>query len=291
MTYKNILFTLLALFLISSNLRAQTSQSKSTPTLRSVVRNGSNTTYFDLLRMLLPDLQFDSSDANSATAHRTIAVRHIEDSEATTLSGNFAVTDFGARWIASEGRQIVLLQLDLSAEGANEGTPYEGEAALLAAFSVDPAPKLIDVLDIKTDRFTGVWEEQPVFQLNAQHGALVVNSSHFNAGENYNDLRVLFLDGGRFKTIANIFLLNTQGCGATFNETPHFSALPGRRKYPKVMVKVKVTKEPDEAECSRKTRGYTKYYQGVFYWNGSKNEYQGNSPQLNMLAKFNRNRV
>jgi hypothetical protein len=290
MNPNGILVIILALF-FPATLSAQTAQAKGTPTLRSVVRQGSQTTYFDLMRMLLPDLQFDSVDSNSATAHQTISFRNIEDDEATELKGDFAVSDFVSRWIMSGGRQIALLQLDLSAEGANEGTPYEGEATLVAAFNVDAAPKLLDVMDIKTDRFTDFWEAQPMFQLNAQHGAFVVHSSHFNAGESYNDVRLVFLDGDRFKTITSVFLLNTQGCGATIEETPSFQATPDGRKYPKLTVRVKVKKEADGAECSRKTPGYRKFYQGVFYWNAAKGEYQGNSPQLNMLDKFNRARL
>lgn len=286
-----ILLAVVLLLLFASNLCAQTPQSKSTPSLRAVVRKGSSTTYFDLLRMLMPDLQFDSSDANSATAHQTIPLRNIARDEAESLNGNFSVTDFGSRWIMSNGRQILLLNLDLSAEGANEGTPYEGEASLLAAFNVDTAPKLLDVMDTKTDRFTDFWEEQPVFQLNAQNEAFILHNSHFNSGESYNDLQLLFLDRERFKTITSIFLLNTQGCAVTFNETPHFRALPDASKYPKIMVKVTVKKEADPKECSRKTPGYTKYYQGVFYWNGVKGEYEGNSRQLNALDKFNRTRL
>lgn len=320
MTRNFLLLAVLALLVSPSNLcaqssqskRAQTSQSKSAPTLHSVIRKGSNTTYFELLRMLLPDLQFDSDDSNSATAHRTIPVRHIaalgnsklphgpdneaeilqgSGNEAESLLGDFAVTTFGARWLTSNGRQILLLHLDLPAEGANEGTPYEGEATLLAAFSVDPTPKVLDVMDTKTDRFTDFWEAQPVFQLNSQNEAFVVYSTHFNAGESYNDLQLLFLDGERFKIITSIFLLNTQGCAATFNETPHFRAALDSRKYPKIIVRVKVKKERDARECSRKTPGYTKYYQGVFYWHGARQEYQSNSPQLNTLAKFNRARL
>lgn len=291
MTRNSILIAALALLFIPSSLSAQTAQSKNTPTLRSVVRQGSKTTYFDLFRIVLPDLQFDSSDSNSATAHQTISFRNIADDETTELKGNFAINDFGSRWIMSGGRQIALLQLDLADEGANEGTPYEGEATLVAAFNVDPTPKLLDVLDIKTDRFTDFWEAQPVFQLNAQNAAFVVNSSHFNAGESYNDVRVVFLDGERFKTIASVFLLNTQGCGATFNETPTFTAVPDGRKYPKIIVKVKVKKEADTAECNRRTPGYTKYYQGVFTWNAPNSEYRSNSAQLKMLDKFNRDRL
>ena len=291
MTRKVILLAVLILFFLPSDLSAQIPESKNAPTLRSVVQDGSNTTYFDLIRMLLPDLQFDSADSSSATAHRTIPIRHIEDNEAVTLDGDLAVTVFGTRRIMSNGKQILLLQLDLSAKDANEGTPFEGEATLLAAFNVDATPKLLDVMDIKTDRFTDFWEQQPAFQLNSQNGAIVVNSNHFNAGESYNDVRVLFMDGGRFKTVASIFLLNTQGCAATFNETPDFRAVPDGRKYPKIIVRVKVKKEPDTAECSRKTPGYSKYYQGVFYWNERKGQYETNSRQLDTLAKFNRNRL
>lgn len=282
---------LLCLFVAASNLSAQSVQSKSETTLRSVIRKGSDTTYFQLLRMLLPDLQMDPSQANSATAHRTIPVRHIEAKEAESLNGNFSVTEFETRRIRSDGRQVLLLHLDLSADDANEGTPYEGEASLLAAFSVDPTPKLLDVMDIKTDRFTDFWQLQPVFQLNSQNEAFVVDSSHWNAGESYNDLRLLFLDGDRFKIMTSIFLLNTQGCAATFSESPYFRALPDGGKYPRIVVNVVLKKHADPKGCDRKTPGYTKYYQAVFSWNKLRGEYQSNSRQLNALDKFNRDRL
>ena len=291
MRRNRIVFVTLVLLVLSTNLSAQTPQPKRDPTLRSLIRTGSNTIYFDLLRMVLPDLEFDPKDRDYGIAHQTIPIRHIGESETESLQGTFSVTNFGTRSIVSNGRQIKLVQLDLSAERANEGTPYEGEAALLAAFTTDATPKLLDVMDVKTDRFTDLWDEQPVFQLNSQNEAFVVHNTHFNAGESYDDLQLLFIDGERFKVITGIFLLNTQGCAATFTETPSFRALPDGRKYPKIIVKVKVQKEADSKECSRKTPAYTKYYEGVFYWNPAKNEYQGNSRQLNALDKFNRNRL
>ena len=291
MRRNGIMLATLVLLLLPSNLSAQTPQPKRDPTLRSLIRTGSNTIYFDLFRMVLPDLEFDPKDRDYGIAHRTIPIRHIGDTETESLEGNFWVTSFGKRSITSDGRQVIILQLDLSAEGANQGTPYEGEAALLAAFSTDATPKLLDVMDVKTDRFTDFWDAQPVFQLNSQHGAVVIHNTHFNSGESYDDLQVLFLDGERFKVITGIFLLNTQGCGATVTETPSFRALPDPRKYPKLIVKVTVKKEADSQECSRKSPAYTKYYEGVFYWNPAKGEYQGNSRQLNALDKFNRNRL
>ena len=279
------------LLLFASTTSAQNAQPKTQPTLRSVVRQGSTATYFDLIKMILPDLQFDATDPNSAAAHRTIPIRNIEDKEAESLEGDFSISTFGTRWTMSDGRQVLLVQLDLAAEGLNEATPYQGEASLLAAFTVDPAPKLLNVMDVKTDRFTDFWEQQPVFQLNSQNGAFIIHNTHWNSGESYNDIRVLFLRDGRFETITSVFLLNTLGCGAHITETPNFRALPDARKYPKLLVKVTLKKEADKAECSRRTAGYTKYYQGVFYWNPAKAEYEGNAPQLNALEKFNRARL
>jgi hypothetical protein len=285
-----IILAALGLLCLPSYLYAQTSPLNQ-PTLRSIVRNGSDTTYFDLLRIILPDLQMQASELNAATAHRTIPFRNIESKEADTLEGDFTVSTFTTRSIKSEGRQIVLVQLDLEAAGANEGTPYEGEATLLAAFSFEPKPKLLDVMDLKTDRFTDLWEDQPVFQLTAQNDAFVIHNTHWNAGESYDDFRLLFLDGDRFKVITSIFLFNTQGCGATFTETPHFSSMPAAGKYPDIVVKVKVKKDADGAECSRRTRGYTKYYEAVFYWNRTKARYQTTSRQLDALDRFNRARL
>jgi hypothetical protein len=294
---KSVAIALSGLLLLLSASMAQATQSQRgvvSPTdLRSAVRKGSNTTYFELLQMVFPDLQVDPTQPNAAVGHRTVPVKHVtENGEAAALEGNFAISDFEGRWIVSDGRPVLLLNLDLSADGANEGTPYAGEAALLAAFSVEPAARLIDLIDIKTDRFTGFWEKKPSFQLNSRNEAFVVSSTHWNAGENYTDLYLMFLDGKNFKVITNLLLLDTQGCGATVKESPHFRALPPvGRKYPSVSVSVKVTKEPDPKECERKTSVYTRQYQGVFYWNKTKAAYEGNSRQLKALDKFNRERL
>ena len=269
-----------------------TSSSLQSKNLRSVVRIGSNTTYFDVLKRLFPDLQMDSNQSNGAVAHRTVPFRHIAEKEdAAAVEGNFEISTFEEHWIKSEGTQIPLLSLDLSAEGANDATPYEGELTLLAAFSIEPTIKLLDVMDIKTDRFTSFLEEKPVFRLNSQNDAFVITSTHFNAGENYNDITVLFLQAGKFNVVTSLFVMNTQGCGATIDQTPEFRAVPvAGRNYPNVIVRVKLTKEADTKECSRRTPGYTKYYQAVYSWNAVKREYQGSSRQLKMLDKFNRER-
>lgn len=254
--------------------------------LSAPIRAGSKTTYFDLLRELLPDLRAD------ATAGRTIPLGSLsEPLERKPVEGEIKF-EFEPHWINSEGRRLLLLRVDLNAGRANEGTPYEGEAVVLAVYSLEPRAVLLDALEVKTDRFTGFWEDRPVFRLDSRNDALVVYSTHWNAGESYVSLDMLFVDAGRFKKIASLFIYNTQGCGAGFTETPHFRAVadPGRR-YPRVLLKVELKKESDGLGCERRAAGYTKFYAGSYRWNPARGRYEGRSRQLDRLGEFNERRV
>lgn len=260
-------------------------QAQQTVDLSSPVQTGSRVTYLDLLVKVMPDGKAD------ATANSTIPLRSLsEQSRNEPIAGPIKF-DMKPYWFNSDGRQLLMLRLDLTAEDANRGTPYEGEAVVLAVFKLEPAPALLDALEIKTDRFTGFWEDRPLFRLDPRNDAFIISSSHWNAGESYSSLDMLFVDEGRIKSIVRQFIFETQGCGTTFTESPSFRAIRGLGKYPDVQVLVKVTKEPDEASCSRRTRGYTRQYQGVYRWNRVRRRYEGGSRQLQALARFNQIRV
>ena len=287
--------SLLLLLILPLNLAAQTGNQESKPLYASDLNStlvGTKTTYLELIRRIIPDLQIDPKDADVAIGHKTIPFKHLsENAPAAPLEGDIKLASFESRWIQSDGRRVLLLELDLSDEEANQGTNYEGEADIVAAFTIQPAIKLLDVLDVKSDRFSGFYEKPSLFQLTPQSDAFVVNSSHSNAGESYNDLTVLFLNHDRIETIADIFLFDTQGCGATFTETPSFRVMPGSTKYPYVVVTVKVTKDADSQDCDRPTRGYVKRYQAVYQWNVARREYRTSSKQLAALDRFNQKRL
>ncbi len=257
-----------------------------TEKLTAPVRGGSKTTYFDLLRKLFPDLN------DEGTAHSTVAVNSLsEPAKREAITGDIKF-EFKPFWMNGGGRRRLLLWVDLTAEGANAGTPYEGEAVVLAVFDLEPELRLLDALEIKTDRFTSFWQDRPFFRLSPRDDALVVYSTHSNAGESYNRLDMLFVDGGRFKKIASLFTYNTQACGAGYTQTPSFRAVaePGN-KYPRVFLKVRLRREPNGPECARRAAGYTRFYEGVYRWNPSARRYEGGSRQLERLDEFNRRRV
>jgi hypothetical protein len=285
----------LLLLLLPSCLLAQAGNQESKPLFASDLSStvaGTKTTYLELIHRILPDLQIDPKDADVAIAHKTIPFKHLsENKKPSSLQSDIKLDSFQPYWIKSDGRRVLLLELSISAEDANQGTNYEGEADIVAAFTIQTEIKLLDVMDVKTDRFSGFYEKPPVFQLTTQSDAFLVVSTHSNAGESYSDLNVLFLNHDRIETITNIFLFDTQGCGATFTETPSFRVMPGSSKYPNIMVTVKVNKDADSQDCDRPTPGYVKVYQALYQWNSAKREYRTISKQLAALDKFNGKRL
>jgi hypothetical protein len=285
-----LLFLLLPLSVLAQ-AGNQESKPLSTSDLSSMVP-GTKTTYLELIRRIIPDLQVDPNDGDSAIGHKTISFKHLsETKKPPPLESNIKLDSFQPYSIKSDGRRVLLLELSITAEDANQGMNYEGEADIVAAFTIQPAIKLLDVVDVKNDRFSGFYEKPAMFQLTTQSDAFLVVSTHSNAGESYSDLSVLFLNHDRIETITNIFLFDTQGCGATFTETPSFRVLPGNSKYPNIMVTVRVKKDADSQECDRPTRGYVKVYQALYQWNSAKREYRTSSKQLAALDKFNGKRL
>ena len=285
----------LLLLLLPSCLLAQAGNQESKPLFASDLSStvaGTKTTYLELIHRILPDLQIDPKDADVAIGHKTIPFKHLsENKKPSSLQSDIKLDSFQPYWIKSDGRRVLLLELSISAEDANQETNYEGEADIVAAFTIQTEIKLLDVMDVKTDRFSGFYEKPPVFQLTTQSDAFLVVSTHSNAGESYSDLNVLFLNHDRIETITNIFLFDTQGCGATFTETPSFRVMPGSSKYPNIMVTVKVNKDADSQDCDRPTPGYVKVYQALYQWNSAKREYRTISKQLAALDKFNGKRL
>ncbi|HST51832.1 MAG TPA: hypothetical protein VLJ61_07450 [Pyrinomonadaceae bacterium] len=280
------LFLLLTVGSLQAQARGSGDEILQSEDLKNPVQSGSKTTYFDLLRQMFPDLQTD------ATAHRTIPFRSISElrkREAVTGDIKF---DFKPYQFKSDGKHLLMLWIELRADDANVGTPYEGEADVLAVFQMEPNVKLLDVMDVKTDRFTGFLEDRPLFHLDARSDAFIIYSTHWNAGESYLSVEMLFVDAGRFKSITSLFIYETKGCGANFTEKPDFRAVadPGR-KYPKVLVRVKLRKDADEEGCEHPSRGFTRFYRGLYRWNASKGGYASGSRQLDQLEKFNRKRL
>src|SRR5215470_16232685 len=140
--YVRLSLQLLLLLLLPLNVLAQTGRPQSKPLFAgdlSSTITGTKTTYLELIRKIIPDLKIDPNDADVAIAHKTIPFKHLsENTPAAALESDIKLDSFQPVWIKSDGRQVLLLELSLSAPDANQGTNYEGEADIVAAFTMQP---------------------------------------------------------------------------------------------------------------------------------------------------------
>src|SRR5262249_20788052 len=101
--------TQLLLLLLAPTLLAQAGNQESKPLYASDLSSmaaGTKTTYLDLVRRIIPDLQIDPRDAAVAIGHKTIRFRHLpENTKPSALESDIKLDSFQPYWIKSDGRR------------------------------------------------------------------------------------------------------------------------------------------------------------------------------------------
>src|SRR5215471_10055077 len=108
--------------------------------------------YSDLLKLLFTDFEEDT-----ASATRTIPIRHVSgDQEEMPLHGDFNIYSLEMMELRDPHGPRILIEIDITTDDDSRATVYGSESSVIAAFRLSPSVKLLDALDIKSDRFTGL---------------------------------------------------------------------------------------------------------------------------------------
>jgi hypothetical protein len=262
-------------------------QVRSVTDYASPVREGSKTTYADLLRKIFPDVEM--SGGQDATAQTSTPLNHLfGDYKGKVYRGKMRITGVhsSAEQNGKQGQLMLLVQAN-----SDDGELFNwGEISVLALFQLEPTVKLLDAMDTQADRFTSFWEEQPRLALGPLEDAVIIANSHHNSSQGYLWLTLVSADDDRLRMIFDMpILLNTNGCGTTFSQTPRIAVLKGGGKgaRPNLSVEVKLVKERDDESCEKRTAGYNRYYRALLVWNSSKRMYEARGTALTRLARFN----
>lgn len=258
----------------------------------SSVRAGSTITYLELLRRLFPDATYDTAKG-AVRAEESIEIRSVVASDdPTDLDSDITISRISPTWMQSSGRLVLLLTIAVDAEDAHEATPYAGHTTILGAFDISTGPRLIDAIDVQTDRFADTWDKQTLLRLSNGDDAVIIHNTHWNAGESYDKYTLLFVDHGKFSVISDITLFSTQGCGVSYAETPSYAANPhAGRPFSDIKLRVTLKKAADGRECDHRTPGFTHMYTATYTWDVKKHSYIGNLHGLAPLDKFNNDRL
>jgi hypothetical protein len=248
---------------------------------------GAAVTWFQLLQHLFPDLEKPSEGAIDVVAAATVPVRHLDqDYETRPLAGPLKFQVVSGLPYKAQNRRLFLLHLDLLGESPAEPGSV-AEYSLLALFQLDPAPRLLDLVDIRADRFNGFWSDAPLLNLTPATQACLIYHSHHNSNQGYLIQRLLFVRQDRLEEIAQVSTLSQQSHCLTFTSTTKFSLQPDpARAYPRVTAAVTLAIKPAPPDCRPRQPGSTRRFRATWRWHPAKQQYQeigGNLKQLYRL--------
>lgn len=252
------------------------------------VSRSSPVKYSDLLRLVFPDLE---ADGKTATATKTIPIRHVSgDHKLMSLEGEFELSRIYAISMRDPEGTVTVLNFDLTVNNLEDSAMvYGNEASIVAAFRTSPKPKLLDALDIKSDRWTEFFSGQWTFPVGPNQDGCILINYHDNSSQSYDALSGFCLVNGKLTPVFDLFLLESAGCGMDITQTSKVTGRPepGNRLY-SILISVKLVKKRDDPNCDKPTPGYIRSYSGEYKWNRARNKFTTTSPGLARLDKLNR---
>ena len=251
-------------------------------------------TYFDLVKQIVPDLDSLPAPglvkAGEPTAHTIVPYRHIEGDDAKTVpAGPVAIQLLTALTIKADGKSRLALLVDLGP--SDEAV---AEFALLALFDTADQPKLLDLVEVGTDRLTGfAGKPLPLGQGHKDGVDLItIDSDHFNSNEDFVGTELLFVRNNRFQLAGSLFTFDVRLCASRRTQEPVIATVPdpgGRYRKIHVAVNESVTLEPDRAGCSDEKipRPFRRTYHAAYRWNAARKHFEMTAGDLRKLDREN----
>ena len=160
------------------------------------------TTYFDLMKQVIPDLTLSE---DGATGHLPEGIVHLEGEDSTgETPETVAIDTISVETVRSGGADTLWVLADIG-EGGNLGT-----YTLLAVFDPSATPKLLDAKEVDVLDFGG-FSGSP-FAISKDSEAMMVGSEHFNSSQSYQHRALAHLYDGKLQLITTFSLFGTRGC-------------------------------------------------------------------------------
>lgn len=237
-----------------------------TPAKQSQVSRSPATTVpsdHELLRLIFPDIGTDGN------AHKSVQIRNLHgDYKPTRLDVEMTVRKSASRFLRNGTDRDLMLVLDVShTEGG--ASPWGGEL-LLALFRLSPKARLLDVVDVRSDRESGLWNDPDMLHADG-YDCPVVYGSHLNAGEEFFSLELVELVHDKFvqSRVSLPSAYNARGETSAVAEKVSFQSSPHSRA-PAVAFRIKVTGTEFDEDSGETTRLESKTFETKLFASGGR---------------------
>jgi hypothetical protein len=252
--------------------------------LTDVLPGHPNLTYFDLMKLVVTDIEIDPPEP--PTAHTIVPYRHIEGAKARTEpAGPLAIKYLEPLNIHAGDPARLALMADLG-----DSDEAVAEFVLLALFDMTDKPKLLDVVEVGRDRLTG-FGTPALTPLGNGTDLINIDSDHFNSNEDFVVNELLFVRNNRFDLVDSLFTFNVKMCAFALTEEPSVSTRLARgERYRRILLNVREKREvmPDAASCDDKPpRPFAQNYSTVYRWDAHRGRFVAISGNMKKLDAEN----
>jgi len=249
--------------------------------LDQTVPGPSGLTYFDLLRLVVTDLTPDGHGGDTF-----VPFRHIEGKDLTSDPPGTPVFDaVDVIAVPGDPARLTLLADFGHAEGSL------ADVNLLCLFALAPTPKLLDIVEVGSDRLTGLRGTAP--ELLAPRVPLILfDSEHSNSNQSYQSTEMIYLDSDRFRLLDTVFTFGDASCSFRRTQEPTIVTRPDRGPYRAVHVAVRETVTRTGTDCGDEMppRTGVTTYQATYRWDAARRRFATTSHDLGKLAAANARR-
>jgi hypothetical protein len=241
-------------------------------------------TYFDLMKMVVTDLGPASAGAG-ATGQQIVNYRHIEGKDSKTEPQDaVAIQSLEPLEIHADGKARLVLMADLGP--SDEAV---AEFVLLALFDIAGKPKLLDVVEVGTDRLTG-FADKPLLRLGGGSDLIRISSDHFNSNEDFVNTELIFVRHDRFQLVDAVYTFNVRTCTYRLTESPAVRTISDRgRRYRRIVLTIpeKVALLEDDCGDEKAPRPFERTFRATYRWNARRRTFVTTSSNLEKLVKQN----
>jgi hypothetical protein len=165
------------------------------------------------------------------------------------------------------------------------------EFVLLALFDLHSKPRLLDVVEVGTDRLTG-FSDTPLLPLGHGSDLIRISSDHFNSDEDSVNTELIFVEDDHFRLVDAVYTYNVKTCTYQLTEWPTVTTIADRgRRYRQIVLTVpeKVALQPDAADCGdeKAPQPFVRSFRATYRWNAHHRAFVATSSSLDELVKEN----